>query len=138
MIEPVLALIVFLDVIFALICVQDSLPLPLRNLLGKALSVNYFGLLREVVMSVDWQNSPTVVVMEPQQFGRQMRLHRIGSLKRNLRATSVVYMEYNGVTGKRQSTIHKKRLRTTSVVNTTGKVTSMSKRRINSKIYYKA
>ena len=99
MIELVWVPIVCLDVIFALICVEAFHPSQLRNLLGKLVSVNYFGLLKAQVMSVDWQRSPMVVEMVPLRYGRQMHYRRIGNTRRNSKAISVVYTGYNGAIG---------------------------------------
>ena len=99
MIELVLVPIVFLDVIFALICVGAFPQSLLKNLHGKLVSVNYSGLLKALVMSVDWQRLPMVQETVRLRSGRQMRLHRIGNRKRNSKVISGVYMEYNGVTG---------------------------------------
>ena len=99
MTELVLAPIVFLDVIFALICVGAFPQSLLRNLLGKLASVSFSGLLRGLVMNVDWQNLPTVQVKEKLLSGPRTQRHRIGSLKRNSKVISVVFTGYNGDTG---------------------------------------
>ena len=99
MTELVLAPIVFLDVIFALICVGAFPQSLLRNLLGKLASVSFSGLLKALVMSVDWQNLPTVQVKERLLSGPRMQRRRIGNLKHNLKVISDVYTGYNGVIG---------------------------------------
>ena len=122
--------LVFLDVIFALICVGAFQPSQLKSWLGRLARVNFFGSLKAQVMKDASQKLHMAPVKVRLQSGRPMRLLRTGSLKRNSRATWVVSTEYNGVSGKRQLNTSKKRLRTTSAVNTTGAVRTTLKRRI--------